>query len=172
MKYKYWRKYMAKNYNITENNAIAFANDRNIRYPRFQRKQTWDEKLNFKLCISIFKGYPIGVVIINAQGERESEYLLDGRQRRNALRLMKDNPKEVYIWAKKFVGFSSTESESELIDKFWKSMDVYLQKEASKDSISDVEEERDEENVEGDELEEETRNAYDFKKQYKNCPTG
>lgn len=157
---------MAKNYNITENNAIAFANDRNIRYPRFQRKQTWDEKLNFKLCISIFKGYPIGVVIINAQGEGESEYLLDGRQRRNALRLMKDNPKEVYIWAKKFVGFSPTESESELIDKFWKSMDVYLQKDASKDSISDVEEERDEENIEGDEREEEARNAYDFKKQY------
>ena len=157
---------MAKNYNITENNAIAFANDRNIRYPRFQRKQTWDEKLNFKLCISIFKGYPIGVVIINAQGERESEYLLDGRQRRNALRLMKDNPKEVYIWAKKFVGFSPTESESELIDKFWKSMDVYLQKDASKDSLSDAEEERDEENIEGNELEEEARNAYDFKKQY------
>ena len=107
---------MAK-YNVVDCNAVTYADNDKIRFPRFQRKKTWDNKDNFKLCISIFKGYPIGVVIINELGGYE--YLLDGRQRLNALRLMKSDPKEVYRWAKSFVGFSYSEDIEELKTKFW-----------------------------------------------------
>ena len=67
--------------------------------PRFQRKQTWGPKDNFKLCISVFKDYPIGVVIINNSGKY---WVLDGRQRLNALVNMSKSPTEVYKWAQKF----------------------------------------------------------------------
>lgn len=125
---------MAK-YNVVDCNAVTYADNDKIRFPRFQRKKTWDNKDNFKLCISIFKGYPIGVVIINELGGYE--YLLDGRQRLNALRLMKSDPKEVYRWAKSFVGFSYSEDIEELKTKFWLSIDEYLQHEASKNDRSD-----------------------------------
>lgn len=117
-------------YRIVENNAVAFADNRSIKFPRFQRKQTWDEKDNFKLCISIFKGYPIGVVIVNSQNG--NDYLLDGRQRRNALKLMKDDPKAVYVWARKFVGFQANQDAEAVKSKFWASIDEYLQHEAAK----------------------------------------
>lgn len=117
-------------YRIVENNAVAFADNRSIKFPRFQRKQTWDEKDNFKLCISVFKGYPIGVVIVNSQNG--NDYLLDGRQRRNALKLMKDDPKAVYVWAKKFVGFQANQDIEAVKSKFWASIDEYLQHEAAK----------------------------------------
>ncbi|MDT8718070.1 DUF262 domain-containing protein [Clostridium sp. 19966] len=57
-----------------------------MKLPRFQRKQTWKPTDNFKLCISVFKGYPIGVVIINSCNKPDRiDWLLDGRQRRHAL---------------------------------------------------------------------------------------
>lgn len=159
-------------YKIVENNAVAFADNRNIKFPRFQRKQTWDEKDNFKLCISVFKGYPIGVVIVNAQNG--SEFLLDGRQRRNALKLMKDDPKSVYLWAKAFVKFGYTEDEETLKEKFWVSIDEYLQHEASKiddkNKTKTEEEELEELEEEGEEISEEelkeTGDSYDFAQQY------
>ena len=49
---------------ISENTTSYFINNK-IDLPRFQRKATWTDKDNFKLCISVFKGYPIGVVIVN-----------------------------------------------------------------------------------------------------------
>lgn len=52
-------------YEIKPENVKAFITDRSIRLPRFQRKQTWDEKKNFQLCISVFKDYPIGVCILS-----------------------------------------------------------------------------------------------------------
>lgn len=152
-------------YSIVENNAVAFADSRSIKFPRFQRKQTWNDKDNFKLCISVFKDYPIGVVIINSQDG--NDFLLDGRQRRNALKLMKDDPKSVYVWAKSFVGFSPNQDVEELKEKFWISIDEYLQHEAAKmkgaeNSQDDVEEDEDIE-----ETSEDVENAYSFEKQYK-----
>ena len=38
-------------YNIVQDSAVSFVDKRNIKFPRFQRKQTWDAKDNFKLCI-------------------------------------------------------------------------------------------------------------------------
>jgi len=154
---------VSKNYNIIENNAISFATNKSIRFPRFQRKQTWDDNSNFKLCISIFKGYPIGVVIVNSQ--KGFDYLLDGRQRRNAIILMKDNPSAVYIWAKKFVGFKPTDTEDDVKDKFWKAMDVYLQKDASNENILNANEEL-EDSIDDEGADLEVKESYDFEKQY------
>lgn len=37
-------------YSIVENNAVAFADSRSIKFPRFQRKQTWNDKDNLN-CV-------------------------------------------------------------------------------------------------------------------------
>ncbi len=152
-------------YKIVENNAVAFADNRNIKFPRFQRKQTWKKEDNFKLCISVFKGYPIGVVIVNSQNG--NEFLLDGRQRRNALRLMKDDPESVYLWARDFVKFSNTDNAETLKEKFWVSIDEYLQHEASNDNNSSettTDEQNDNDNDENDTPN--ITNSYDFGQQY------
>lgn len=63
-------------FGISENTTSYFINNE-IELPRFQRKATWKDTDNFKLCISVFKGYPMGVVIVNELGQKK--YLLDGR---------------------------------------------------------------------------------------------
>ena len=156
-------------YRIVEHNAVAFADNPRIKFPRFQRKQTWNEKDNFKLCISVFKGYPIGVVIVNSQNG--NDFLLDGRQRRNALKLMKDDPKSVYLWAKAFVKFNYTEDEDTLKEMFWVSIDEYLQHEASRnENNNNAKEEGESESQDSEEessFNQETyENSYDFDQQY------
>ncbi len=94
--------------------------------PRFQRKQTWKPVSNFKLCISIFKNYPIGVVIINK--DRDGNWLLDGRQRLNAASLIYSNPEEVYKWAMAFVKFKSSSQPDEITELYWNRINDYLQK--------------------------------------------
>lgn len=111
-------------YNIIQSNAQAFI-DKNLKLPRYQRKQTWGPEDNFKLCVSIFKGYPIGVVIINYNNGEG--FLLDGRQRKNALTLMKSDPVEVYAWAKKFLGLKDSDNESSVKQKFTDKINHYLQ---------------------------------------------
>ena len=54
-------------YEIRPETVKTFITDRNIKLPRFQGKQTWDEKKNFQLCISLFKEYPIGVCILSVE---------------------------------------------------------------------------------------------------------
>ncbi|MBQ6944714.1 MAG: DUF262 domain-containing protein [Ruminococcus sp.] len=121
-------------YSIVENAATSFIENRSIQLPRFQRKQTWKEKDNFKLCISVFKGYPIGVVIINSTQAEQIDWLLDGRQRRNALIEMRANPVSVYNWAKAFVKFQNNDDEQQLKDKFFASIDAFLQGDFIKDN--------------------------------------
>lgn len=111
-------------YSIVESKAQAFINE-DLKLPRYQRKQTWGAEDNFKLCVSIFKGYPIGVVIINYNNGEG--FLLDGRQRKNALFLMKTNPVEVYFWAKKFLGLKDSDTEATVRDKFIEKVNFYLQ---------------------------------------------
>ena len=106
-------------YSIVESSVKDFIDSAsNIKLPRFQRKQTWGPIDNFKLCISVFKEYPVGVVIVNRN--KEADWLLDGRQRRNALKLMRENFIEVYNWAKTFVKFSPNDTEDQVKDKFWR----------------------------------------------------
>lgn len=123
-------------FGISENTTSYFLNNK-IDLPRFQRKATWDEKDNFKLCISVFKGYPIGVIIVNETGTKK--FLLDGRQRRNALITMYNNPVAVYSWATKFIGIKGNMPEADVRDRFSEKISEYLQSEFNK-STEDADE--------------------------------
>ncbi|MDX8388306.1 MAG: DUF262 domain-containing protein [Ghiorsea sp.] len=115
-------------YNVRPETISTFLDDRTIRFPRFQRKQTWKHEQNFKLSISVFKSYPIGVTIINKQsfGSKSTRWLLDGRQRRNALILMQQNPENIYDWAKKFFGLKNSDQHQDIKNKFWDKIAEYL----------------------------------------------
>lgn len=115
-------------YEIRPEAVLTFLNDRNVRFPRFQRKQTWKPEQNLKLAISIFKNYPVGVTIINKADYRSkvTRWLLDGRQRRNALKLMLENPENIYDWAKKFLKIKNNDQSQDIEDKFWKGIEDYL----------------------------------------------
>ena len=116
-------------FGISENTTSYFINNK-IELPRFQRKATWKIQKNFELCISVFKGYPIGVIIVNEMGSKK--FLLDGRQRRNALTKMYYNPVEVYNWASKFIGLKNNMTVEEVKDKFFEKIGDYLQAEFDK----------------------------------------
>ncbi|WP_060874167.1 DUF262 domain-containing protein [Myroides odoratus] len=118
-------------YEIRPETLKTFVEDSNIKLPRFQRKQTWDSKKNFELCISIFKEYPVGVTILNVEKNDVSttRWLLDGRQRRNALSQFYNDPENVYDWAKKYIGFSNSDQLHELEEKFWNKISEYLEDE-------------------------------------------
>lgn len=111
-------------YSIETRTVTEFVTDSNIRLPRFQRKSTWGPSQNFELAISMFKEYPLGVIVIN--DEKGTSWLLDGRQRRNALKELRDNPDKVYDAARSYIKFKSTESEDIIKRSFWKVVDSYL----------------------------------------------
>ncbi len=115
-------------YHIKPESIQTFLDDKSIRLPRFQRKQTWKSDQNFKLAVSVFKDFPIGVTIINKQtlGGKTTRWLLDGRQRRHALQLMNGNPEILYDWAKKFIGFKPNDQPQEIEEKFWRKLENYL----------------------------------------------
>lgn len=116
-------------YEIRPETVKTFIMDRSVKLPRFQRKQTWDEKKNFQLCISIFKEYPIGVCILSIESSRDRSirWLLDGRQRRNCLTLINEDPENIYNWGKRFIGFNNTDQPSELENQFWKRIFEYIE---------------------------------------------
>lgn len=116
-------------YEIRPESLKSFIEDTNIKLPRFQRKQTWDDKKNFQLCISIFKEYPLGVSILNVEDHSgvKTRWLLDGRQRRNALTKFFQDPENIYIWAKKFIGIKANDQLLDIDEKFWKSINEYLE---------------------------------------------
>lgn len=120
-------------YEIRPETVKTFILDRNIKLPRFQRKQTWDEKKNFQLCISLFKEYPIGVSILSVDNIKDKtiRWLLDGRQRKNALSLIYEDPENIYNWSKKFIGFKNNDQPSELEEKFWKKISEYIEDDSS-----------------------------------------
>lgn len=116
-------------YEIRPESIKTFITDRNVKLPRFQRKQTWDEKKNFQLCISLFKEYPIGVSILSVDENKGKtvRWLLDGRQRKNALAMMYDDPENIYNWAKRFIGFKNSDQPSELEEKFTLKINEYIE---------------------------------------------
>lgn len=115
-------------YHIKPESIKAFLDDDTIRLPRFQRKQTWKDEQNFKLVISVFKDFPLGVTIINkaTYNRKTTRWLLDGRQRRYALMQMSTNPENLYEWGKRFIKIKSNDSESDIRDKFWNVVEAYL----------------------------------------------
>lgn len=116
-------------YEIRPESVKQFITDRNIRLPRFQRKQTWDDKKNFELCISLFKEYPLGVTIVNAEMNDgiTIRWLLDGRQRRNALLKMYEDPENIYVWAKKYIKFKNNSQPDEIRELFWNMINEYVE---------------------------------------------
>ncbi len=116
-------------YTIKPESVKTFVLDRNIKLPRFQRKQTWTEKKNFQLCISLFKQYPLGVTILSVEEKngKTIRWLLDGRQRRNALLQVYENPENIYIWARKFIGFKNNDQPDEIGDRFWEKIQEYIE---------------------------------------------
>lgn len=109
-----------------------------VTLPRFQRKQTWDDKSNFELCISVFKNYPIGVCVISQElkNRRTVKILLDGRQRRNALQLMYQDPENIYNWARKFIGFKNNMQPYELEFLFKSKISEYLEDDSEEEEYA------------------------------------
>lgn len=116
-------------YEIRPEVIKTFVTDRNIRLPRFQRKQTWNEKKNFQLCISIFKEYPLGVSILSVDENsgRTIRWLLDGRQRRNAMSQMLEDPEAIYTWGQKFIKFKNKDQPAEITEQFWTKINEYIE---------------------------------------------
>lgn len=116
-------------YEIRPETVKSFITDRNVRLPRFQRKQTWDPKKNFQLCISLFKEYPIGVCILSVDESKGKtvRWLLDGRQRKNALTKMYEDPENIYNWARAFIGFKNSDQPFELEEKYWEKINEYIE---------------------------------------------
>ncbi len=134
-------------YEIRPESIKTFVEDNSIKLPRFQRKQTWDDKKNFELCISIFKEFPMGVCILNVEKDnsgKTTKWLLDGRQRRNALTLIWEDPENIYVWAKKWIGFKINDQIDVLVDKFWDKINEYLEE----DELDDQDLNDNEDNVE------------------------
>ena len=145
---------------------ISFLEESKLRLPRFQRKATWDKKQNFELAISVFQDYPVGVVIVNQ--EQKISWLLDGRQRRSALSTMRDNPVELYDWARSYISFGKTADELEVTTRYWEKVERYLQtEEASGDDEDSVNQ------YEGDDdtVQDEEENSFDSTKQRKGLQT-
>lgn len=140
-------------YEIRPESIKTFITDRNVKLPRFQRKQTWDDKKNFQLCISLFKEYPIGVSILSVDESkgRTIRWLLDGRQRKNALTMMYDDPENIYNWAKKFIGFKNSDQPSEIEEKFYTKINEYIEADLDEEYeiVSQINEEDDSEAQEG-----------------------
>ena len=115
-------------YHITELKVADFISDATIKLPRFQRRQAWDVKKDFGLCVSMFKGYPLGVVIYNntKEGAKAVKYLLDGRQRRSALKNLIENPAKLYQAAIKYLGVKVSASEDDLEEAYWTKIGIYL----------------------------------------------
>ena len=116
-------------YEIRPESVKSFITDKNIRLPRFQRNQKWNEKKNFELCISLFKDYPLGVTIVNVENKDgiNIRWLLDGRQRRNALVKMYEDPENIYIWAKKYINFHNNSQPNEIREMFWNMINKYVE---------------------------------------------
>ena len=152
-------------YEIRPESAKTFITDRNISLPRFQRKQTWDEKKNFQLCISVFKGYPLGVCIVSTEkdGTKTKKYLLDGRQRKNALLQMYENPEIIGIWAKKFIKFKNGIDLFELEELCKEKINEYLEADDEIDAEDEIkstdDEEDDDESENSDDITEDNTNT-------------
>ena len=118
-------------YEIRSESVKTFITDRSIKLPRFQRKQTWKEAKNFQLCISLFNEYPLGMCIISSEVRkgRNVRMLLDGRQRRNALMQMYDDPEKIYMWGLKFVGIKNNDQLADIEDKFNDKINEYIEAE-------------------------------------------
>lgn len=114
-------------YTPEHENVSHIIKDDSIMLPRFQRKKSWDDDTRFKLCISLFKEYPVGTIVLKKETKngKTVKWLLDGRQRRDTLIEMQ-NPDKVYSWARSFLKFKKSVDVSVIKDLFNNKLSEYL----------------------------------------------
>lgn len=130
-------------YDIFPKSLKEFIEDTSIRLPRFQRKASWDYKKRFELALSIYKNYPLGASILSKEIDSSNnltEWLLDGRQRRDTLTTMYWNPDELYQWAKKYLPIKKDMSVDEIVAKFDSKVADFIE-DADKNQASLIEKE-------------------------------
>src|SRR4051794_22861486 len=113
---------MPLTYEIETETGLEYARNPHIDVPPFQRREKWNAADRFKLCLSLFKGYPVGIVVLSAAPDEEDPdrvLLLDGRQRRATLRDMK-NPESIYTWASSVLRLSSGMAHDAVRKKYWR----------------------------------------------------
>lgn len=128
-------------YEIFPKSLKEFIEDASIKLPRFQRKATWDEKKRFELALSVFKNYPLGASILSKEKDENkniTEWLLDGRQRRDSIKMIYEDPENLYMWAKKYLPIKNNDSIDDLQNKFWTKVSDFIQEE-KEESLSNVE---------------------------------
>ncbi len=116
--------------------------DSSIQLPRFQRKKSWDEKTRFKLCISLFKEYPMGTIVLKKETKdrKTVKWLLDGRQRRDTFVDMQ-NPENIYDWARSFLKFKLSDNDTQIEKLFNEALKEYLYyDENESDELKDTDE--------------------------------
>lgn len=113
-------------YVLQPRSVWEFIDDPSIGLPRFQRKPSWSSKDNFELCLSVFRGYPLGVTVVKLEDHdgRRIRTLLDGRQRRLAFEGMRD-PQQVYKWARSSLRLRVRDTELQVSRKFWRFVENY-----------------------------------------------
>jgi hypothetical protein len=130
-------------YTIEPRAVTDFLKER-LELPVFQRAPSWKERQNFNLLLSVFKGFPIGVVVVSAEGTGTRRVLLDGRQRREALLRMTD-PEAITHWAFRTLRLrgkrlSRNASSEEWKDAFWARVEEFLGNPDSSEPASVAEE--------------------------------
>lgn len=122
---------MADLFDLRPESVGSFLDDETIQLPRFQRRSAWKPEQRFRLALSLFKGYPLGTVVVKKEKSQQGgigqsvTYLLDGRQRRETLAGMRD-PETIYSWARTSLKLRAQDDTDEVIAKFQKYVDNYF----------------------------------------------
>lgn len=130
-------------YEIFPKSLKEFIEDPSIKLPRFQRKASWDYKKRFELALSIFKNYPVGCSILSKENDGKknlTEWLLDGRQRRDTIKAIYEDPENLYLWGKKYLPIKKGDSVDTISENFWNKVADFIEEEdAGKPSLVETE---------------------------------
>lgn len=103
-------------YTISPKTLKEFIEDGSVKLPRFQRKATWKDNKRFELALSVFKNYPLGASILSCEGR--DKFLLDGRQRRDTLKAIYEDPEVLYRWGKAYFGIKNNYTAEQIREAF------------------------------------------------------
>lgn len=114
-----------------------------LQMPRFQRGKKWSDRQRFELCLSVYRGLPIGAVVVSTQspgpgGGSTSNRLLDGQQRWDALKGMR-YPARIYEWARDVLNLEIADTDKKVGDKFWYFVEEWLGQELPAPTSDDEE---------------------------------
>lgn len=110
--------------------ADRIVNDKSIRLPRFQRKKSWDTKKRFELCMSLYKDYPLGTMVVKVDmvNKKPVKWLLDGRQRWDTIKDCQ-NPENIYSWAYTYLGLKPKMNSEQVEELFWQKVWDFIEQE-------------------------------------------